>query len=278
VRKALAEIKRLRHLDERLRSLECAVHVGVAADPGIHAWEFSAYSQGGEDGILLHLFTRIGASSFRFLEFGCGNGAECNSANLALGFGWGGLLLDADIVNIEKARRFFAAKLGPGTERVIIQREMVTPTNINPLISQALARSFELDLLSIDVDGNDYWIWEAVEGSVARVVVVEYNATFGPDRAVTVEFDEAFDRNAKHESGYYHGASLEALRRLGVARGYQLVGCDSGGVNAFFVRADCAGGLPSLSSHDAFVPLHERAGLALPDQFKVISHLPLIEV
>jgi hypothetical protein len=203
---------------------------------------------------------------------------ECNSNNLALGFGWSGLLLDWDELNVAKARRFLGASLGHNAQRVEVRQELVTPENINALVREAMGDSAELDLLSIDVDGNDYWIWAAVEGSPARVVVVEYNSTFGPERAVTVQFDREFDRNAKHPSGYYHGASLEALRRLGTSRGYQLVGCDSAGVNAFFVRADLAGGLPVLSSSQAFVPIRERAAVAPAEQIRLIGHLPLVEV
>jgi hypothetical protein len=263
---------------DRMRSLERGVYGSLGAGVDIQDWECSVYSQNGEDGILMHLFSRIGATSGRFLEFGCGNGVECNSNNLSLGFGWGGLLLDWDELNVAKATRFLRGELANRAARVVVRRELVTPDNVNALISEALAGESELDLLSIDVDGNDYWIWEAVEGRPARVVVVEYNSTFGHDRAVTVEFDREFDRNEKHASGYYHGASLEALRRLATARGYQLVGCDSAGVNAFFVRSDAAGGLPALASAEAFVPIRERAAVALGDQFEVISHLPLIEV
>jgi hypothetical protein len=278
LRGGLAELARWRSIEGRLRSLERAAHRPVEADASIQSWECSNYSQNGEDGILMHIFSRIGGDSFRFLEFGCGNGVECNSNNLTLGFGWGGLLLDWDELNILKAKRFLGAALGSSVGRVEIRRELVTPDNINALIKEAAAEATELDLLSIDVDGNDYWIWNAVDRSRARVVVVEYNSTFGDERAVTATFDREFDRNAKHPSGYYHGASLEALRKLGTSRGYQLVGCDSVGVNAFFVRSDLATGLPSLTTAEAFVPIRERSAVSVADQFALISHLPLVEV
>lgn len=278
LRAGLAEVKRLRGLEHRLRSLERATHRAVEVETDIQSWECSIYSQNGEDGILMHIFSRIGGTSARFLEFGCGNGVECNSNNLALGFGWSGLLLDWDELNVVKARRFLRAALGDDAERVQVRRELVTPENINALIREAGGETGEIDMLSIDIDGNDYWIWDAVEGSPARVIVVEYNSTFGAERAVTATFDPEFDRNAKHPSGYYHGASLEALRKLGSSRGYQLVGCDSAGVNAFFVRSDLAVGLPSLTSTEAFVPIRERGAVALADRFRLISHLPLVEV
>ena len=112
----------------------------------------------------------------------------------------------------------------------------------------------DIDLLSIDVDSIDYWIWDAVEGFRPRVVVCEYNSSFGPRRSVTVSRRDGFDPFALHPSGYYHGASLTALHKLATARGYQLIGCESAGANAFFVRRDCAGGLPDLDPIQVFVP------------------------
>ena len=117
----------------------------------------------------------------------------------------------------------------------------------------------EIDLLSIDIDGNDLWVWEAVARTSARVVVVEYNASFGPDRSVSVPYDPDFDRMARHPSGYYHGASVTALARLGARKGYVLAGCDSNGVNAFFVRGDCAPEIvPPADPAEAWRPLRER--------------------
>lgn len=95
-----------------------------------------------------------------------------------------------------------------------------------------------LDLLSIDVDGVDYWLWESLTCVSPRVVVIEYNASFGPHRSITVPYESGFDRVEKHPSTFYHGASLSALAKLGAKKGYSLVGCDSNGVNAFFVRND----------------------------------------
>lgn len=270
-----------RHLavEDRLGALERTVYSGVSSDDSIHGWECSIHSQNGEDGILLNLFSRIGATSRTFLEFGCGTGIECNSANLALGFGWGGLLVDANENHVTKARIFIGSHLGANASRVGVRRQLVTPENINDLLAEVSPPGQELDLLSIDVDSIDYWIWDAVRGFQPRVVVVEYNASLGPTRSVSVASHLGFDPFSYHPSGFYHGASLEALRKLGTSRGYQLIGCDSSGVNAFFVRRDCGSGLPDLDALAAYVPNAWRRHPAPPDQqFDLIRHLPFTNV
>ena len=279
IRDRILELRRFRSVEDRIASIERAVYRGVSADQTIHDWEISIWSQNGEDGILLNLFSRIGATSRRFLEFGCGTGLECNSANLALEFGWSGLLLDANATHIKKARTFFDNRLGADARRVQLRASFVTPENINDLLGEVTPEGCDLDLLFIDVDSIDYWIWDAVDGFRPRVVVCEYNASFGPKRSVTVTPRDGFDPFTKHPSGFYHGVSLAALRKLATSRGYQLIGCDSAGVNAFFVRRDCADRLPDLDPVDAYVRNAWRPDPADPEeQYRLIQHLPLTEV
>lgn len=279
MRDRILEFRRLRSIEDRIGSIERAMYRGVSADPTIHDWESKIYSQNGEDGILLNLFSRIGATSRRTLEFGCSTGLECNSANLVIGFGWSALLLDANATHITKARTFFDDHLGSHRDRVELRAEFVTPANINQLLAEATPAGEELDLLSIDIDSSDYWVWEAVEGFSPRVVVCEYNASFGPTRSVTVTPRDGFDPFDLHPSGFYHGASIAALHTLGTARGYQLIGTDSSGVNAFFVRRDCAAGLPDLDPVQAYTRSSWRLDPADPEeQFRVIQHLPLTEI
>lgn len=280
IRDRLMEIRRLRSIEDRIGSLERAVYPGVSADATIHDWEAKIRSQNGEDGILLNIFSRIGATSRRFLEFGCSSGLECNSSNLALGFGWSGLMLDADPTSVTKARIFFNDHLGADQDRVELRAGFVTPENINDLLADATPEGEDLDLLSIDVDSIDYWIWEAIEPRFRpRVVVCEYNAGFGPKRSLTVTPREGFDPYDKHPSGYYHGASVAALHKLATSRDYQLIGCDSAGVNAFFVRRDCAAGLPDLDPAEAWRPNTWRVETPDPEeQFRLIEHLPLTEI
>ena len=139
----------------------------------------------------------------------------------------------------------------------------------------------EIDLLSIDVDGVDYWLWKALTSLRSRLVVIEYNSFWGAQRAVTVPYEPDFDRFRKHPSGYYHGASLAALYRLAQEKGYILAGCDSEGLNAFFVRRDLAeaAGLAAASTAEAYRPFNpKRMSESLEASLARIRHLPLVEV
>ena len=135
----------------------------------------------------------------------------------------------------------------------------------------------EIDLLSIDVDGNDYWLWKAISSISPRVVIAEYNASFGPDRAVTVPYDRSFDRHQKHPSGFYHSMSLAAAEKLAAAKGYSLIGCEDAGVNALFVRKDQAGPFAALTARRAFKPHSSRVrrNYTQHDQEKLFIRFPL---
>lgn len=154
----------------------------------------------------------------------------------------------------------------------------LTAENINETISGAGAHG-EIDLLSIDVDGNDYWLWETLDVIEPRVVVIEYNASFGP-RSISVPYDPGFVRFRKHPSGWYHGASLAALAKLGRRKGYDLVGADSRGVNALFVRADARRGcLRAVRAEEAYYPQKKRLAVAtVEQQLEAIQHLDFVEI
>lgn len=241
--------------------------------------EFKVFSQNGEDGLIAFIFSEIGVTNRRFVEFGVGDGRECNSANLVINFGWSGLMLEARASDVRKAvARYEGFRREDGSGRVTVARCHVTVDNVDHAIAQA-GMSGEIDLLSIDIDGNDYWIWEALDVVSPRVVVIEYNASFGR-RAITVPYDAGFVRFRKHRSGWYHGASLAALAKLGRRKGYDLISTDSGGVNAFFVRDDVPKGeLSGLDPGDAYRPQRKRLMVATEEeQFAAIAHLPYEDV
>jgi hypothetical protein len=276
----LREIDVDRHFTSGQMLLQAYPALAADADPqtAFNRSECRVYSQNGEDGILLYLFSRIGVTDRRFVEFGIGDGSECNTANLALTFGWRGLLMEADGALADRARTFYAAQPTLRTSSLRVECADVEPDTINELLRRFGVEG-ELDLLSIDIDGNDYWVWEATEGVSPRVVVIEYNASFGRASSVTVPYRRGFDRYREHVSGYYHGASLGALARLAERKGYLLAGCDSRGTNAFFVRADAANGLiEPVAVEDAFFPLYERAHLSVDQQFSAVEHLELVEI
>jgi len=211
--------------------------------------EFKVYSKHGGDGLLLYIFSKVGVTNRTFVEIGTEDGKECNTANLSLNLGWQGILIDANKDWIASAQRFYQEKLGEGANRVKAVTCFITAENINQLLSENGFQG-EIDLLSIDIDGNDYWVWKAIAAVNPRVVVAEYNASFGL-RSITIKYNPTF-----HLQGdLYFGASLPALAKLAKEKGYILVGCDSYGHDAFFIRQDVAEGkLNELSADKAFYP------------------------
>ncbi len=192
---------------------------------------FKAYSQTDEDGIIQEIFRRIGIGQATFVEFGCGSGVENNTVYLLMQ-GWSGLWMDGDLQLLQGLAKPCEPYLKGGTLR--LKHASITRENINDLLAQ---EPKEVDLLSIDIDMNDYWVWGAIECIRPRVVVIEYNAAIRPPAALVVPYHP--DRRWGGKSLF--GASLSALEQLGIAKGYSLVGCGLAGANAFFVRNDLLG-------------------------------------
>lgn len=179
------------------------------------------YSQNGEDGIIAAIFTMIGTTNKYYVEFGVEDGIECNTRYLSKHKGWKGLLMDGSHSN-------------PAFN---LHQEFITAENIEQLFEKYDVPK-EFDLLSIDIDGNDYWIWKAIQNYRPRVVIMEYNACIPYEPARTVPYDPAF----QWDKTDYYGASLSALFAIAREKGYALVGTDPNGVNAFFVRDDLVRG------------------------------------
>lgn len=244
--------------------------------------EFRTFSQFGEDGILQFLVRRVGPLPETFVEFGVQDYTEANTLFLLLAGNWRGLILDGSAAAIRAVRGrdlFWRHDL-------TAVAAFVTRENINGLLT---GHGFvgEIGVLSVDIDGNDYWVWEAITAVDPGVVVVEYNSLFGPTAAVTVPYDPAFLRTRAHHSNLYWGSSLAALGDLGERKGYALVGCNSNGNNAFFVRRDRVGDLPVVPPGEAFVRAKfresrdKRGRLTFlpPDrQLDPIGHLPVWDV
>ena len=193
---------------------------------------FKVYSQNDEDGIIEEIFNRIGTTNKIFVEFGVENGLECNGHYL-LHKDWRGFWMDGSEKNIREIyTRFYPAI---SNRRLACREAFITRENINQLISSVVTG--EIDLLSIDIDGNDYHVWQAINVVNPRVVVIEYNAKFPPNHVWIMTY------NANHhwDGSDCQGASLKALELLGRQLGYQLVGTNLNGVNAFFVRNDLVG-------------------------------------
>jgi hypothetical protein len=246
--------------------------LGAGPASSLETVEARAYSQNGEDGIIAWLCSQVGAPNRTFVEFGIEDGTECNTANLGRAFGWPGLMMEADAALASRARLFYER-----FPNVRIVPALVTPDTIDSLLREHGPP--DVDVLSIDIDGNDLWVWRAIGAIEPRVVVIEYNASFGPDRSVSVPHADRFDRYGAHATGFYHGASLAALAKVGGEKGYALVGCDSRGANAFFVRRELLSeAVTEVEPADAWRPLWERAHLSLDAQQAHIAHLPLVEI
>ena len=175
----------------------------------------------------------------------------------------------------------FAAKKHGIDDRARAVQVFITRANLENLItSNGVPR--DIDFLLLDVAGNDYWFWETLECVSPRVVCIGYNAGLGPDPSVTVPCDDAFERFSKHPSGFFHGASLVALTALGKHKGYYLIGCDSTGTNAFYLRDDVRieGVVPELTPREAFRP-HANwlgRGISEAEQLEFMAEMPYEEV
>ena len=193
---------------------------------------FKVYSQSDEDGIIQEIFNRVGTRNRIFVEFGVESGIECNSVKLLVE-GWRGLWLDGGTKHVAQIRTHFRTFIDD--RRLTANEAFVVAENINSLLEQGGVTG-EIDFLSIDIDNNDYWVWKEITAIKPRVVAIEYNATLRPPMSLVVPYDP----ERRWDGTNYFGASLEALVRLGRDKGYQIVGCNFSGANAFFVREDIA--------------------------------------
>jgi hypothetical protein len=227
---------------------------GVSDPPDLTQYELRVFSQNGEDGVLAEILRRIGVAGGGFVEFGIQDGSEGTTVFLAQVLGWAGVYLEADAAAYAALERRYAAN-----PRVRTLHAAVEPGNVEALFAQAGVPE-EPDVLSIDVDGNDYWIWRALERYAARVVVIEYNGDLPTQSVQVMPYTPGFRWD--HSSGY--GASLAALEELAGEKGYSLVHTESAGVNAFFVRSDLAAGLPSGDAVPRRSANHALMGLGHP--------------
>lgn len=195
-------------------------------------FERKVFSQSGEDGILREIYRRIGTTNQYFIEFGVETGLENNTACCLIS-GWRGLWIEASAASYAKASENYAREIDANRLKIICRA--VTPDNVEELFKQGGAPE-EPDLLSIDIDGNDIYVWKAITSYRPRVIVVEYNSIFPPpQRWAVVE-----DPNYGSSMTSHFGASLSSFCDVAADKGYVLVGCSLSGVNAFFVRKDLA--------------------------------------
>ena len=210
--------------------------------------EFQVFSQWGEDGILQHLLQHAQIQKHVFVEFGVEDYTEANTRFILQNNYWSGLVLDSSQTNIEKIR---ASELY-WKFNLKAETAMITTENINDVLSKN-GLSGEIGILSIDIDGNDYWVWKAIDVVQPAIVVCEYNSLWGAKNSVTVPYSANFQRSNEHYSNLYFGASIQALTDLAEQKGYALVASNKAGCNLFFVRKDRMGDLNPQKAEDTYV-------------------------
>jgi hypothetical protein len=201
------------------------------ADPKrLNRYEAQVFSQNGEDGIISEIFSRLGTTNRIFVECGASDGTENNCAYLLLK-GWGGFWFDGDESSVESLNQRFSSQI---REQRLIAGQGFFNAESAPLILHKHRVPLEFDILSLDIDRNTSWAWQALREFRPRVVVIEYNASIPPQD----DWEISYDPHAVWDGTVVFGASLLALQRIGEDMGYALVGCELAGVNAFFVRKD----------------------------------------
>lgn len=275
-------LRRAEDVQQALGRIELRQIYGAAPPTRPQEAELRVFSQAGEDGIIQYLIRHLPIERPIFVEFGVEDYSEANTRFLLKHNAWSGLVIDgspAHIAAIKQDPLYWQYNLK--AEHALVDRE-----NIDRLFRQ-YGVTGDIGLLSIDIDGNDYWVWEALSSLRPRIVVCEYNSLWGWQRAVSTPYDPTFRRAAAHYSHVYFGASLAALEQLGRHKGYALVATDARGSNAFFVRDDLLGGLRARSAEEAYVAtsvrqtrdeqgrltfLDSRAALGL------VADMPLVDV
>ncbi len=273
-------ISSLNDIKEMIGRIECRQ---IESLERIEKSEFKVFSQNREDGIIQYLIRHISISDKRFIEFGVQNYVESNTRFLLLNNNWTGMIIDGDPDNINYIKNDdIYMKYNLTAINAFISAE-----NINSLIEES-GFGGHIGLLSIDIDGNDYWVWEAINVVDPDIVICEYNPRFGCEKAVTIPYDPEWTRYKVSYTGVYFGASIKALEKLGNKKGYALVASDSHGANLFFVKKTLLNDyVKEVSAEQAYVrnqyrDSRDRDGklnyLSFDEVTNEIKDLPLINV
>lgn len=244
--------------------------------------EFKVFSQWGDDGIIQFLINYLSIENKTFIEFGVEDYQEANTRFLLVNDNWTGLVMDGSQQNISKIKQdeiYWKYDL-----RAIAA--FITAENINKLIEEE-GFTREIGLLHIDIDGNDYWIWNALQIVDPVIMIVEYNSVFGSERAITIPYSHDFYRFDAHYSGLYAGASLKALCNLAKIKGYDFIGCNSAGNNAYFVKKGYGKDLKVLDSVSGYIESRfresrDKTGILDykrgEDRMEIIKDMPIFNV
>ena len=276
-----AILKKLTNIELALGRIESRQNSCIDSQ-NINDYEFKVSSQWGEDGIIQHLVKSIEIKNKVFFEFGVEKYTESNTRFLLQNNHWKGLVIDGSDENISYIKN------DPIYWKNNLKAEcaFITKDNINQLITKNGING-DIGILSVDIDGNDYWIWKAIDCISPRIVICEYNSHFGDTYKVSIPYDNNFVREKKHHSNIYYGASISALDFLAKKKGYSLVGSNLAGNNVFFVRNDLMTDTKALTPKEAYRVAQfreardESGSLTFNDikfNLKLISNLELINV
>ena len=209
--------------------------------------EFQVFSQWGEDGILQFLLAHVPVANEVFVEFGVQDYTESNTRFLVMNNLWSGLIMDGSEDYMAAVRKSTIA----WRHTLHAKAAWVTAENVNELIGSTGIKG-DIGLLSVDIDGVDYWVWKAIDVVQPRIVIAEYNSLFGPAAKVTPPYKPDFERAKAHYSHVFYGISLAAIEQLGAEKGYTLVGTNTAGNNAFLVRNDLAAVFPKRNASELY--------------------------
>jgi hypothetical protein len=279
-----SKIKHIESVNEKILVNQCLLHSKSNRNKSIITSlsdiEFSGFSQAGEDGILDWLIEKLPDIPKSFVEFGVEDYRESNTRLILWLRNWYGLVIDGSEKHVNDIRiqnisyRFDLDSLCA----------FITAENINELIRSRIKG--DVGLLSIDIDGNDYWVWKSIDVISPVIVVCEFNSVFGDLKSISIPYKDSFQRTQAHYSNLYFGASLSALINLARIKGYVFVGTNTNGSNAFFVRVDRApeviNSIQNIEKYNSkFRESRDISGnltfVRARDRFKIIRHLPIFD-
>ncbi len=250
----------------------------------INDFEYKIFSQFGDDGIIQYLIKNVAIKNTTFIEFGVGDYDESNTKFLMMNNNWSGFVMDCSAKSINKLQsKNWSWKYDLTCKNVFIDKE-----NINDLLKNTGLSN--IGLLSIDIDGNDYHVFNEINLSKLNpsIIIIEYNSLFGDKRLISTPYDKNFVRTKAHYSNLFFGASLPALDYLATRKGYSLIGCNLAGNNSYFVRRDLLGEkIKNLSVEDAYIGSKFRESrdqegrlshIGGRERFKIIKGLSVVNV
>lgn len=256
----VAPISRMIEMDRRLAIADYLqkhlfTNTKYTDSPRLNKYERTIYSQGGDDGIITEIFKRIGTTDSYFLEFGVGDGTQNNTVALLLQ-NWKGFWIEGNNTYFNKIQKNLRQYID--SKKLQVVESFITAENIEKIFTQNYVPK-EFDFLSIDIDGNDYWIWNAITNYSPRVVVLEYNAAYGPE----INFIPTYSPDYVWKRTNFYGSSLSALTKLATEKGYSLVACSFLGNNVYFVRNDCLGNKFDTQLHNPIFAYEDHKAFLL---------------